>query len=454
LLWVVGAVALAVGAVFAINFRDEPLDTDAAKVLERSEAMPPVPGNAYVYATGFFAPPNEDPYALGEKLLASYEAISRAGDAKVAQQTIDRPGRLAVELTKLPCDVANEDCIAHARQAREALRTALQGLGVVSERCTALHQLPAWHETYVPDHIVSPFAITGAVHVCQRLRSAHAALELQAGLGREALARVLSDIEFQRRALAGSVTLLGKMMTAAAVSRSVLFLSDLMRSEPRLAASNREAIANAVRPLTLQERTLAPMLRSEFRHMARTVREFDAGRLDLSGEGADDALKWLAKTPLHRANATINRAWPSYRDLIEAQGLPAHAFRDAERKWRESFVQRAVPGADWVYNPVGKVVLAIATPQLSEYVGRMHDVDALVRLVAAQARIAPGSDETAVRHVLDDSALANPYTGAPMDFEPKARTLSFATEGRPTWRGKRWGGEGRVILRLAASTPL
>jgi hypothetical protein len=447
LLWTVGAVALVLGALFAINLRDEPLDADAAKVLERSEAMSPVRGNAYVYATGFLAPQNEDPYALGEKLLASYEAIRLAGDIKAAQQPIDPPGKLSVELTKLPCNVANEDCIA---QSREALRTSLQRLGVVSERCTALHQLPAWHETYVPDHIAAPFAFPGAAQICQRVRFTHAALELQAGVGRQALARVLSDVEFQRRALAGSVTLIGKMASAAALSRAVLFLSDLMRSDPRLAVSDREAIANALRPLTPEERTLGPVLRNEFRHFARTIREFDAGALDFSDE---TTLKWLVRTPLHRVNATLNRAWPSYRDLIEADGLVAHAFRDAENKWRDSFVQRAVPKADWVYNPIGKSLLAIATPQLSEYVGRMHDVEALLRLVAAQARIAPGSHEAGIRRVLDDNALANPYTGAPMEFEPKARTLSFATEGRPSWRGKRWGGEGRIPVPLPATTP-
>jgi hypothetical protein len=241
------------------------------------------------------------------------------------------------------------------------------------------------------------------------------------------------------------------MVAAAAFSRSVLFLSDLMRSEARLAASNREAIAKALRPLTAQEHSVAPMLRSEFRLMARTVKQFDAGTLDLSGESGGDALKWLAMTPLHRANATLNRAWPSYRGLIEAERLPASAFQDAAKKLRESSVRLAVPSLDWVYNPVGKLVLAIGVPQLSEYVGRMHDVDALTRLVAAQARIAPGSDEATIRHALVDTALANPYTGKPMEFEPKARTLSFAPQSRPSWKGKRWGGEGYVTVRLPAT---
>jgi hypothetical protein len=106
------------------------------------------------------------------------------------------------------------------------------------------------------------------------------------------------------------------------------------------------------------------------------------------------------------------------------------------------------PTFDAIYNPFGKAIVAIGTTDWSDYTASMHDRDAILRLVAAQALIvARRASNADVPKVLAQagSRYHDPYTGAPMRWDAARGELYFEPKSE---RIKRIATDGRLAVKL------
>lgn len=68
--------------------------------------------------------------------------------------------------------------------------------------------------------------------------------------------------------------------------------------------------------------------------------------------------------------------------------------------------------------------IMVALNNWQDYIARVHDLDGRITLVLLQAEIALNPDKR-VEEVVAASHYRNPYTGAPMDYDAEAGTVSF-----------------------------
>jgi hypothetical protein len=137
---------------------------------------------------------------------------------------------------------------------------------------------------------------------------------------------------------------------------------------------------------------------------------------------AGDA-SWRIRLLLQK-NATFNQEFrETIEPMVARSSLDARGYYDhkAYEPLRHEFGVR--PGM--VYNLGGKLALSRSTWDVHMFPARVHDEDGRITLLLLQAEIEerPGEDVAAL---VRSSALRNPYTGEPMEYDSQARTLGFA----------------------------
>lgn len=440
--WLFGAAAALLLVVVLVNLHDEALDPEVTALLA-VQTLPPVAGNAYVYMQGMTAPQDADPSAAGEKRLLLLAEADRADQRAIAtdEASLPTPG------DKDGCDAFKRNCLAQDSDERALARAWLQRHDRYAERCAALERMQAWRETHVPTSIHAPLPALQPLLSCQRIRFARAAADLASGNPHAALARILSGLALERRALSGSATVLGKQVALAAAARSLLTLSDLTAAVPEAIRREEKALRTALEPLTAEERSQAGAFHNEFRSFIRFMQILEAkkGTIRMSEHiGEHGAYTWLADTLLLSPGATINHQWKVRKAYLALEAAPAGGFdaaRERADKSLSGLEARLAPGA--LYNPVGKVLSGTAVPDFAGYILRMHDLDALLRLVGLQAEMTLMQDEKALSGLLAQARFADPYSGRPMAFDATRKNLSFELRAL----GESMQGSSRIVDR-------
>ena len=327
---------------------------------------------------------------------------------------------------------AGTPCMREVRAEERAARERLAEHALLLQRYRQLPEYPLYREPPSPADAAARLPAYLRLIAGQKLFHIQSALRIDEGRAIQVAYDLERSLKFSRLMLAGSSTLLGKMIAAAHARRAALFVSQML---PELARADRKAlarIAQALAPLTLAERSLVGAHRSELALFAAGLRFCEA-----------DKLGWhpyrLASCYFFQPNATLNRHYFTAHKLVVAmEKAPTRCFEELRAALDLS--SRAVPWWSILYNPVGKLRLgAGSTPARSDHLARVQDVDALFRLVALQALIgAAGIDGEEVPQFLARNAkrYGDPYSGRAMGWDPALRQLYF--EPRGTGRVKRF----------------
>lgn len=245
--------------------------------------------------------------------------------------------------------------------------------------------------------------------------------------------------------LAGSNLLIGKMVVNALLQRSTLMVSDVLARHREAAASRAASLAQALQPLSAQERQMDTALRHEFRFQKNG---FDL-MLRYPGLAGEPWITGWARL-FYQPNATANMELPYRKAALDAAALPATALA-APHKQAGTLPDPPVWMA-W-YNPVGKILVLPSLKDLTfeHFIQSMHDLDGLVRLVALQSEIVAkgvkGEDVPQFIAVANER-YANPWTEKPMQWDAKARQLYFEPRSKRYQDDKTGGTAGRVAVTL------
>jgi hypothetical protein len=428
LLVLLALAALPVAFVLVINLRDEPLAPEAADFMNPPASRLPKAQNAFFYVVGFEAAPAEDPHKAGvawiDALHAAQETRSSSSDPAWPEQPRGLP---KIETYCIP---EKSSCIRWLKESTEG-RPALTDNAAIVARYRRVLAYPGYAEATDARLYTYPVPRYTAFANAQRLFLLDVAQRLERGETDEALGALRDELAFDRRMLAGSRTLLHKMAAAAQLRRTAVFAADALATYRQQIGPRAATLAEPLKPLTAEERALTPALRSEFVLAAAALERLRTE-------------KSLVR-PLYQHRATVNllyrvaQAWSDV-DNAPAPGLGA-AFIRAKEAEPEFSARRAI------YNPVGKVLFNNNRPQLTEYFERVHDTDALVRLVGAQAEIV-------AQDVKDEDVAAftkrtvNPHTGKPFAWDATTKQLSFEPRNQAIREQKIGGTANQVAIRL------
>jgi hypothetical protein len=414
--------------VVAVNrpWFDESLAPELA-ALRESEAAP-LEDNAYPFALGFLAAEGRDPRAAGVEIIRILQGRRDRGepatiadeekrailgvplslDALGAQSRPERaPTAGTKSLGKTCLPRYRLDCAQRLIADAASLDPNEPPLAVLFARYETLLQQAHYAETPPPDPS-TPWPPLGPIQEIGRLRLA---ISFRTDPTPVFLEKASQELAFWRTTLREGQLLGAKMSALAAIHWTHDFLSTLMR-ERQLDARELEQLRGFVRPFTREERDIGAAFLSESR----------TAMLGRKPYVADDA-SWLVRVLLQK-NATFNQ---QFRDTIEPlrRGASLDARQYYEQKAYEPLPHEFAVAPAMFYNLGGKLAVIPSAWNWHLFPARVHDEDGRITLLLLQAQLEEKLDQD-VATLVRTSALRNPYTGEPMEYDSRTGTIGFA----------------------------
>lgn len=223
--------------------------------------------------------------------------------------------------------------------------------------------------------------------------------------------------------LANGNELMDKMVGVSGLWTDLQFLSELVLAQD-LEASELLIAKSLLQPLTANELNIGAIFESEQRTLHRELNRgaqsiiYDYG---IGGHG----IRWLLQK-----NATLNLYYRQVatRSLAWSK-LSALEFAAAMQS-PDKVQQSAAKGSminlwpSTLYNFGGKFVLPWFDLHPEDYIGRVHDLNGLIRLVKLQLALESKGTAT-IQGFLQTTNLTDPYTGTAMSFDADTRWLEF-----------------------------
>jgi hypothetical protein len=404
---IVGWGSLAVLFLFlvalTINARDERPSSEALALLQLPANPYPAEENIYVALAGFEAPAGQSVVAAGQAKIARYnDQVDAMFQDPVAP--IGRPQALIAAADPLALkfkgklDVGLPREVSFWRAAREngsKVDELIEQNRELYQRYLALQELPGYFETErasAATDIVAP-----NVNI-RNLFLAKFALEMQTGdeIRRQSTLTLLrKDMDLWRRMLGGEGTLISKMLAVAYLQNDYLVFSDMIADPNTPIPDN---IVSFLSEPTLSEWNIGKVFASEFRFHSFIFRQSEA--LSVVGWQASDSSdsrlwRWFNRVFLNpigrcffKLNATENRDARLMNELAGFAAIDPTTFaaqRVRYKEWESENTDFVRPGI--IYNPIGKILVAIGAPAYTDYPLRPYDAAALQRLVRLSLEI-------------------------------------------------------------------
>jgi hypothetical protein len=435
---VVGAIlliAVIFGALWLfVNAHDEALIPQVRLVLDAKHDSISPEANLYFAILAFDSQNDADINQQGQELYASYLRARQANAgvtfnfdkaAAFARQPFignkdalcGRPGQA-------------EDCVERAIVHRKELEMLVSDNRLLLDRYKSVS---AYAHLQNPIYMTpnAPVASWMSFMAAKRLFLMDVALEMSYGRIDAGIAHLRSDFAFTRHILAEpDILLIDKMILAASARDSLTFISDLLRSRTLSDAQYAELQA-MVAPFSEDERSLAGVFSREFAVFDRVIRDVtdprNASRV-LSGDAnKQSADAWQAQLGSHfiKYNASLNFAWSFVEEKPRASRAICENFLANKAQMERRF---GLVGTDYIYNPIGKILVKIAAPGGVEYIQSMCDLDGMNRIVALQIMIrSQHMRDEDIENFLQHAGAQyrNPFTGQPMQVEAGKPSVTF-----------------------------
>jgi len=413
---------------------DEDLTGEVVQILKDPPRVP-AKQNAFYVFWGFEADPSLDAHSVGMSMVEALEQ-ARAQQKNIAYDDLQRflgTSPLKIDQSDKYFYQAGTNSLAQVRAERAKIEATERKLLPYIKRYQSLRNYADFNEL-IPSRVDEPIlGYTGLVAI-SGLTDARIALDMadKAKQG-AALENLAAELRLWRKVSQESETLITKMVATKVLQRKFGLVADLLAESPEIAVNTPELLSEITRPLAENEISLERALVGEFRLVSGTFlglrREIDAAPYSVS-----NVLNKLILARGFKPNATVNLIFVKNKELRDFYNRPAAAIAANE----SAFI------ADWgrfssyspstlFYNPVGKVLVYVAPPDYGTYVYRLHDLDALSRLLELQRQLAVvrlSTDKVAAFVRQSDASLRDPYTGKPMRWDAAGRTLSIQGHGK------------------------
>lgn len=424
-----------------VNLNDDPLSPDVEKLLNTAPPAIEANSNGYFAWIGIRGPENEHPHAWGQRWFN--DALKNDKLARTSMKPVPHPLEKEVrqqKTEKTPCDqleICLESVAAHPEVAREVLKNEK----VTLDRANLALLYSAYQEAWRPD-----FSVTSVFqpppYQLHTLSATRFALSVAEGHHTEALEQLGWEMAFFKRQLQGSRGLVEKLIGMAQVRNYYLLLSQYMRRHPVEAVTHAEQIQNMLAALPDEAVSLKPCLESEMRVTALVILDLNNNKSnmplpvlgnDIPGEptGTVDyylsQLTNLAFRQVFLVNHTINENATRFNALIRAENLKGEAYRQALAEASRPEQQQIFPFR--LRNPIGHILVNVATPAYAQYYLRRDDLLALRSTVEFQLKVLRqvviDGDKIAEILKTEQENLRHPYSGAVPAWNKETRQLSY-----------------------------
>lgn len=410
-----------------INAFDEDLKPEVRAFADFSSEQVAPEQNGYFAVMGHAAAIGDDPHRKGIEVVAEHRRRveeSNGADPTIPEVRNDVLGANKLEFqgkTSELCERNVARCLPVYRQKVRAIEAMLTNNRVLVERYRRLYDYPHYREAVNESwHLLLSTDDSNSYAVVR----AQIGLQASDGQVAAALTALRRDMQYQRLVLREGRMLITKMIAVSRIKRNLQLLSEIIAVGP-VTNDDARAIRETLAPLTDAELDFERVMRSEFAFFKNTI-ESDIWQT-LAAQPEQNQLGNFIARPFIKVNATNNKAYAHRRFLADLSRLPSREFIKRVPAFQQGLVEDVFQWST-VYNPLGKMILAIAEPDFSHYLGRLRNLDALMRLVSLQwiAKERRVSDARMPHFLAQaDRALTNPYTGEAAQWDATGRSLYF-----------------------------
>ncbi|MDD3484224.1 hypothetical protein [Azovibrio restrictus] len=405
------------------NWQDEAPDPELVRLLQRQVIQPAQEQNGYFAWVGVMGPVDQEPLAWGKRWYLEARRLD-AGEGSVAEHPLDKELRQeTIGREQMPCASKPGRCLELTRkdmvQARTILEQGAQTLarGEVAMACR-YYQEPRWAGMSVERFLYfkHPSQWSG-------LSGTRFALAVAEGRDGEGLAQLAREMDFYRRQLAGSATLISKMVALAWMERSYQFLNQYLRQFPEGAREHRELLVRMLAPLPEAAVDMHTVLETEFLMVHNSLLAQKLGQeIQLS-----KALSLGQLNLLYLPQATANGHFRQAQALLALEGRRGADY--AHRVARLGQQNEVILEPDWFLprNLVGRILLQVGQPNWSSYFLRRDDLLVWRQVVALQLDMLESGLGVAevVDQALLEGHLAHPFNGRSPRWNLKSRHLVY-----------------------------
>lgn len=347
--------------------RDEPPGTQVQDWQQQVQAATGE-SRAYLFLNGIDAPFDEQPEALGADRLQHYERWHAGRGVTDSDYSGPSVASLPLPEGRLFCRIEAPGCFDRLlEQADLGSRIAPDWFALQRRYWDFLNMDD--YRTLTSVSLAEPLPRLTYVYAGQRV---HDLLMLQMardGQSDVAQGGLREELRLLRQQLVRADNLVLKMLLGR-------LISDNLEWQVRLYRHGLIPRPSVPEPFSAAERSLLKPMQREFYGIAQMYAQLPDS---VSGR------EYLGLLLFFRPQMTINASLTPYVRAVELSQLEPHAFAAA--------LQEPAPGPASVggmRNRAGNILLAIAGPDMRLYAGRLHDLEAKRRLLAAVVTLPPG----------------------------------------------------------------
>jgi len=454
-----GALALfsLVLGVFAINAFDERPSPQALTLLHAPENHYRPNENLYVSLAGFDAATSQSVIYAGQARIAHYneKVDTLLRDPLLGFDTVtgSDPKRLKFEGSIDFCHPREASFWGCIHVNGPQIERLIDHNKELYQRYLALFDLPGYYETARPSPAAPIFTVPSEV---RNLFLASVSLRMQSGDDLKmhaALKALRQDIDIWHRILTGEGTLISKMLAVSYLQTDYLILTDMI-ADPRTAIP--QNMDEYLPQFDLSDWNIGNAFAAEFRLHAFIYRQTQV----------------LADNHWQPPDNVGSRAWRLWNRLlgpIEGHFFKIHATENLDAKVMNELAAFAALGPSTfatdqarlkileqtnsdvasvrtIYNPIGKILVAIAAPAYENYIYRPYDAAALqllsrLSLEIRRQRIAPSEIAGFMRihpewstHPADGRSFVWKQTTGEIAIQPVARQPADRRFSAQIWR--------------------
>lgn len=412
-LYLFSLILLFVSTVFFINtpLFDEELEPELKKILQPVKEIAPQT-NAYIALMGLPAADEKAIIEVGQQLTARYlhNRDKLHQDELSAQDTQEILGG-----QDLDSSWRNQYTACKARQETNCLNKIQAQIlakpmtntryAVMLQRYQQILEMQQFQELQsatfaspIPQYVL-PMSLA-KIHLAQLALESDPLIFLTA---------MQKDMAFWRLVLSQSTTLISKMIATAAIWNDLGYLSDYLQNR-KLSAEHLALAQQLLTPLNQQELSVEPAMAGEFRGFASEYKQARQAWWNNIG---------------FQVNATLNSKYRTIsRTEFALSKLPAAQFAKSMSDDIYNLPSQLTWSPASLYNYTGKLLLQLGTPTVIDYIARIHDLNGMLSLVRLQLALTEVPRDE-VEALVKSSAIKNPYTNQPMQWDKSKATLQF-----------------------------
>lgn len=419
-------IVVAATLITNVSLFDEALHSDLRRLGETAKPVE-LRNNAVIGLLGLPAASDRDAFAVGHRMAELYQAKYDSGEAV----NLDEAEYLALfgevapdrewqmDYSALSCNPRRE--LGCFEQLVNELRKApLKGdrPSLMRKRYDEIRGQKRAQELRAQDYS-SQLPAYGLYMQLAKLRLAES--YLSAGPS-ELLSELQKDTAFWHMLLSEGDSIIAKMVAVGGLWTNLQYVSELLDLET-LDQAQMQVIESILQSPSKNALNIAGAFAGELRYFP-----------GLQFPGLEEEpliVRWLTAATLQE-KATLNTYYTSFtQPIMTLSSKSADDFlRDAPNTVYAVAEDQIFPPS--LYNLGGKSWLkSVGYAEVDNYVGRIHDLIGMYSLLSLKLELIKAGD-TPVETIIGQSMHRNPYTGEPMNYDPKARQLSFPCFSKST----------------------